>query len=117
MWIVVDTYDSAGNVNGQVALNFAPEGKGRSDYQIYDPSDIPYPKFDNCRISSGKQADDALLNRWKDMQKNPGKYPSWNPIYNCIPCSLRYAVYGLPPAAGPVQWRPSQPAARSRGVP
>jgi RHS repeat-associated protein len=97
MWIVIDTYDSVGNVTGQTALNFAPES-GRSDYQIYNPGAIPYPKFIRCEITSGKMADEALLNRWKDMQKNPGNYPSWNPLYNCIPCSLAYAEYGLPPA-------------------
>jgi RHS repeat-associated protein len=114
MWIVVDVYDSEGNVIGQWALNFAPDqifGQG-SDYQIYAPSDIPYPKFNFCRISSGKMADEALLNQWKDMKKNPGNYPRWTPNYNCIACSLAYGTYGLPPdlpySGGPHNLPPTQ---------
>jgi hypothetical protein len=99
-WIEVDTYDTNGNVNGSLALNFSPES-GKSDYQIYPTNQIPYPRWTYCTYSSSQQADQTLLNQWKNMQNNPQNYPSWGPFHNCIWCSFKYGQYGIQPPYQP----------------
>jgi RHS repeat-associated protein len=99
-WIEVDTYDPNGNVNGSLALNFSPES-GKSDYQIYPTNQIPYPHWTYCTYSSSQQADQTLLNQWKNMQNNPQNYPSWGPFHNCIWCSFKYGQYGIQPPYQP----------------
>src|SRR5258708_38073357 len=100
MWIDVDLYDANGNVTGQTSLNFSPES-GKSPYQLYNPSDITYPRWMGCNIKSGKKADEELLKRWTDMQTNPKIYPPFNVIpNNCITCTMKNIGIGLPQAPG-----------------
>lgn len=89
MFIVVDTYDPNGNVNGSVALHFSPQG-----YTI--ESNELWPTFAvSVDLHSTQDSDEQLVELWQELERlrKEGKLPSWNPGNNCWVPSMQFRDY------------------------
>ena len=95
-WIEVDVYDAQGKVTGRVALNFAPEGSGKSDFQVFRPRQIFYPSWFGYDIKSSRLDDELLVREWERLRKDPTRAQQWNPIKNCVWRSIEYANAEIP---------------------